>query len=121
MVCRARYTQGQRVRVLVTDHLGVVAMGILGLKLQRDVVQIELGLQIGFQGVAHGAWVGALFGNDMGVKGSAVFLHQPQVHMMDAGHAIDGLDALYDDVETLLRTNFDAAKAAMAENDAKLN
>ena len=36
-------------------------------------------------------------------------------------HAIDGLDALYDDVETLIRTNFDAAKAAMAENDAKMN
>jgi hypothetical protein len=36
-------------------------------------------------------------------------------------HAIDGLDALYDDVEMLIRTNFDAAKAAMAENDAKPN
>ena len=39
----------------------------------------------------------------------------------DVDHAIDGLDALYDDVESLLRTNFDAAKAAMAENDAKPN
>ena len=48
MVCRARYTKGRGVRVLVTDHLGVVATGILGLKLQRDVVQIELGLQVGF-------------------------------------------------------------------------
>jgi len=36
-------------------------------------------------------------------------------------HAISGLDALYDDVEMLLRTNFDAAKAAMEESDAKLN
>ena len=39
----------------------------------------------------------------------------------DVDHAIEGLDALYDDVESLLRTNFDAAKAAMAENDAKPN
>ena len=36
-------------------------------------------------------------------------------------HAIEGLDAFYDDVEKLIRDNFDAAKAAMAENDAKPN
>jgi 3-isopropylmalate dehydratase small subunit len=36
-------------------------------------------------------------------------------------HAINGLDALYDDVEMLIRTNFDAAKAAMEESDAKPN
>jgi hypothetical protein len=36
-------------------------------------------------------------------------------------HAIKGLDALYDDVEMLIRTNFDAAKAAMEESDAKPN
>jgi hypothetical protein len=36
-------------------------------------------------------------------------------------HAIEGLDAFYDDVEKLLRENFDAAKAAMAQSDETLN
>ena len=36
-------------------------------------------------------------------------------------HAIEGLDAFYDDVEALIRNNFEAAKAAMAASDAKPN
>jgi hypothetical protein len=60
------------------------------------------------------------------VQQIAVFITNMLTGLLFSGaqsvdHAIEGLDALYDDVEKLLRVNFDDAKAAMAENDAKMN